>query len=228
MSTLITAAANAGAGFKCVHATNRDLTFFTQAEHRDTIDVVIDFSHPTMTHALIHPMWTFQKPWLIGTTGLSDDTLTLIQSCAQHMPIMNVSNTSLGAHVLAELAQRAALTLGTPFDIEIIETHHHHKTDAPSGTALHLARALQEIRSELTPCFGRHGAIGPRVAHEIGIHAVRGGSITGEHRVIFFGPDESIEITHRTTSRTVFADGALRLAHWLVHQKNGFYTQLNV
>lgn len=190
--------------------------------------VGIHFSLPEGTMA--HLDWSRQGGWaaVIGTTGFSAEQLTQIESIADQAPILLTPNTSLGVNVLFWLTRQATRLLGASFDVEIVEIHHNKKKDAPSGTAQRLLEVVQDQRAHDSPqstvAHGRHGNVGERPAGEIGMHALRGGDVTGEHTVVFAGPRERIELTHRAHSREVFAEGALVTAAYLSRQVPGWYT----
>ena len=190
-------------------------------------DVAIDFSQPHATRANIAACRAARKPLLIGTTGFAAElTEPELEAAAGDIPLLIAPNTSLGVALLAELVRRAARALPPEFDIEIIEAHHRMKRDAPSGTALELARAAGEGR-DLTPSEALAGTcaqrIGPRQSGEIGFAVVRGGDIVGEHTVLFAGAGEELRLSHRAGDRAIFARGALRAALWLRGQPPGRY-----
>lgn len=188
-------------------------------------DVIIDFSHHSAVGEVLRFAVEKKLPAVIATTGLTDEELTLVKEAGQSVAVLQTGNTSLGITLLSELVARAASFLGDDYDVEIVETHHNQKVDAPSGTALMLANAVNDGafggQKQLT--FGRHGRSTKREKKEIGIHAVRGGTVVGEHQVRFFGPDEVIEIRHSAGSRRLFANGAVRAAKFLVGQPAGVY-----
>ncbi len=188
-------------------------------------DVLIDFSSPAAAQAAMEYCGAHKMPCVICTTGLSEQQQEMIRTLSQTVPVFQSANMSLGVNLLIELAKRANAVLGTGFDVEIIEKHHHNKLDAPSGTALMIADALREA-SEVPyrPVYDRHARRARRAPEEIGIHAVRGGSIVGEHEVLFAGPQEVLTITHSAASREVFANGALNAALFLAEQPAGMYT----
>ena len=166
---------------------------------------------------------------MIGTTGLGPSELAVLHELATVVPVVFAANFSLGVTVLANLAERAVAALGAGWDVEIVESHHRHKVDAPSGTALALVAAIEAGRPELGPVVnGRSGAVGPRSSTEIGVHAVRGGDIVGEHTVYLIGSGERLELGHRATDRAIFARGALRAAAWVVSQPPGLYNLSDV
>ena len=168
-------------------------------------------------------------PAIIGTTGLGERELKLIRAASERIPVFQTGNMSLGVNLQLELVQLASATLGPDFDVEIIETHHRKKIDAPSGTALMLANAIAESLPEETELvYGRHEKNKRRTNSEIGIHSVRGGTVVGEHQVQFIGNDEIVEVSHRAFSKQVFVQGALRAAQYICGKKNGLYNMKNV
>jgi 4-hydroxy-tetrahydrodipicolinate reductase len=190
-------------------------------------DVVVDFSQPHATRANLAACRAARKPLLIGTTGLPAElTEAELDAAAREIPVLIAPNTSLGIALLVDLVRRATRALPPEFDIEIIEAHHRMKRDAPSGTAVTLARAAGEERG-----LGGPGAVsgrspprmGPRPAGEIGFAVVRGGDIIGEHTVLFAGPGEELRLSHRAADRALFARGALRAALWLQGRPAGRY-----
>ncbi len=183
--------------------------------------VVIDFSLPRALEQLTRLAARQGVAVVSGTTGLSDTSI--LDAAAARVPVLWAANMSLGIQVLAELAAQAARRLGPGFDVEISETHHRHKVDAPSGTALRLADAVREAR-QLRAVTGREGIVGARTSEEIGVLALRGGDVIGDHTVHLLGPGERLELTHRATSRDLFAQGALRAARWLVGQPPARYS----
>lgn len=190
-------------------------------------DVAIDFSQPYATRANIAACRAARKPLVLGTTGFASElTQAELDAAAGEIPLLIAPNTSLGVALLTELVRRAARTLPAEFDIEVIEAHHRMKRDAPSGTALALARAAGEARG-LAPSEALSGAsggrVGPRREGEIGFAVVRGGDIVGEHAVLFAGLGEELRLTHRAGDRAIFARGALRAALWLLGKPPGRY-----
>ena len=178
-------------------------------------DVVIDFSTPAATQVLTAAAVLAQVPLVIGTTGLQPAALAAISEAATQIPIVRSANMSPGVNVLLGLLRRASRAL-SDYDAEIVEVHHRHKRDAPSGTALLLAEAIKAGRATaLEVKSGREGLVGPRSAAELGVFAVRGGDVVGEHTALLLGTGERIELVHRATAREVFAHGALRAARWL-------------
>lgn len=187
-------------------------------------DVVIDFSIASAFPMIAKAAERAKIPLVSGTTGLGDDAKGVIEAVSRAIPILWAANMSFGVEVLSELVKQAALQLGPGFDIEIVEAHHRAKVDAPSGTAHRLAEAAREARADLVSRYGREGNIGARPKDEIGIFALRGGDVIGDHSVHFLGPGERIELTHRATSRDLFAHGALRAAKWIVGKAPRRYT----
>jgi len=193
--------------------------------------VAIHFSSPEAT--VEHLDWSERGGHgaVIGTTGLSDGQLARIEAAAQYVPILVTPNTSRGVNVLFHLAREAARLLGEDYDVEIVEMHHHHKKDAPSGTARRLAEVILEARGggwERDVRHGRQGMTGERAPGEIGMHALRGGDVVGDHTVVLAGPGERIELTHRAHTRATFAHGALRAAAWLAGRRPGLYSMQDV
>ena len=190
-------------------------------------DVLIDFSSPKALVANLGAAVAAGKPILIGTTGLEPDHHTAIDDAAYHVGVLQTGNTSLGVTLLARLVQEAAAALGPDWDIEIVEMHHRMKVDAPSGTALLLGAAAARGRGidlDRHSERGRDGQTGARAPGAIGFAALRGGSVAGDHDVIFATDDERIELIHRAENRTIFARGALKAALWLQRQPAGRYS----
>lgn len=195
----------------------------------ENTDVVIDFSFKDATRQIAELAARHKKPLVIGTTGHDASEQTAISAEQKHIPIVWASNFSTGVNVLFWLTRNAAKILGPGFDPEIVEMHHRHKKDAPSGTAASLARILIEARQEpLEVRHGRQGITGERPAAEIGMHSLRGGDVVGDHTVLFAAPGERLELTHRAYSRETFARGALRAARWVVNQPPGLYDMEDV
>ena len=169
--------------------------------------------------------------YVIGTTGLTDAEQARVDACLDRIPVVQAANYSLGVNLLLELVKRAASVLGPEYDIEISEMHHRHKKDAPSGTALMLANSAaagREVALEDVACYGRRGITGERPEGQIAIHALRGGSVVGDHTVMFAGDVERVELTHRAQGREAFAAGALRAALWAAGRAPGRYTMRDV
>ena len=184
-------------------------------------DVAIDFSAPAALPAVAHYVRATGTPLLSGVTGLSEGELAVFDDLGRFAPVIHSANYSLGVAVFRRALEEVAGTL-EDFDIEIVETHHNQKADAPSGTAKLLLDAV-DPQHKRKPVYGRHGVTGPREKKEIGIHALRGGTEAGTHTVSFFGPDEVFEITHRASSRQIFVNGALHAARKLYLLPKGRY-----
>jgi 4-hydroxy-tetrahydrodipicolinate reductase len=191
------------------------------------VDVAVDFSAPGATLALAPLVASAGTALVSGTTGLTEEAKAALDHAAARVPVLWEPNMSIGVHVLARLVAQASAALAD-WDAEIVETHHKAKVDAPSGTALRLAEAVQQGRDGTHLVHGREGRPGPRKAAEIGMHALRGGDVIGDHQIHFLGGGERIELTHRATSRDVFAHGALRAATWLAGKTPGRYTLRDV
>lgn len=187
-------------------------------------DVIIDFSNPALLDDLLDYAVKNNTPAVIATTGYSDSQIEKIKTAAEKVPIFFSFNMSLGVNLIASLAKKAAQILGDSFDIEIIEKHHNQKLDAPSGTAIMLANAVNSVFDDkLNYEYDRHSVRRKRPKNEIGIHSVRGGTIVGEHDVLFAGHDEVVTISHSAQSKEVFAVGAVRAAKFLYGKKAGLY-----
>lgn len=198
--------------------------------HIDACDAVIDFSFHTATLPLIEIAARHGKPVVIGTTGHDEEERKAITAYAGQLPIVWAGNYSVGVNLLFYLTGKAATILGAQYHPEVTEMHHRHKKDAPSGTAERLVEVILGARG-LTPDqvqHGRQGITGERPDAEVGVHALRGGDVVGEHTVYFAGPGERIELTHRATDRKIFAQGAIRAAHWVLGKKPGLYNMEDV
>jgi 4-hydroxy-tetrahydrodipicolinate reductase len=196
-----------------------------------TADVLIDFSVPAALSANLDACIAANKPILIGTTGLEAEHHALIDQAATHIPVLQTGNTSLGVNLLAALVEKAAASLGDDWDIEIVEMHHRHKVDAPSGTALLLGEAAAKGRGIALADHserGRDGITGARAKGAIGFAALRGGSVAGDHQVILATEGERIELGHRAENRSIFARGAIKGASWLAGQPVGRYDMKGV
>ncbi|MGB3804715.1 MAG: 4-hydroxy-tetrahydrodipicolinate reductase [Sphingopyxis granuli] len=194
-------------------------------------DVLVDFSSPAALEATLDACVAAKKPIVIGTTGLEERHHYLIDEAARDIAVLQTGNTSLGVTLLAHLVREAAARLDPEWDIEILEMHHRNKVDAPSGTALLLGQAAAEGRRiDLVRCSecGRDGVTGARGHGKIGFASLRGGTVAGDHDVIFAGPEEMITLSHRAENRMIFARGAVKAALWLIHQKSGRYTMPQV
>lgn len=192
---------------------------------QEKVDVIIDFSHPAALNTILDYALKKKIPAVIATTGLSQEQIAQIDNASKHIPIFFSANMSIGVNLVSELAQKAATILNGQFDIEIVEAHHNQKIDAPSGTALMLADAISE-KFDTPPRyeFDRHSKRMKRSQNEIGIHSVRGGTIVGEHEIIFAGNDEVIKITHTAMSKHIFANGSINAARFLYKQPIGKYS----
>ena len=207
------------------------VTLQPQVPGAGAADVWIDFSAPASTVANVQAARAAGARMVIGTTGLSSADRQVIVEAAAAVPVVLAPNTSLGVTVLLKLVADAARALGPGYDIEVVETHHRMKRDAPSGTALRLAEAAAEGAGRNlaeTARYARHGDVGPRTSEEIGIQTLRGGDVVGDHTVFFLGLGERIEITHRASSRDTFARGAVRAALWLAGRGPGLYDMRDV
>lgn len=187
-------------------------------------DVIIDFSHISVLDSLLSFAIKNNVPVILATTGYSTEQIAAIKDASSKIPVFFTANMSLGVNLLCSLAKSAAKILGGNFDVEIIEKHHNQKLDAPSGTALMLANAVNEVFDDkYTYEYDRHSKRQKRSKNEIGIHAIRGGTIVGEHDVIFAGHDEVITLSHAAQSKEVFAAGAVKAAKFIVGKSAGLY-----
>jgi 4-hydroxy-tetrahydrodipicolinate reductase len=194
-------------------------------------DALIDFTRPEATFAYLDACVASGTPLVIGTTGFDDAGRARIASAAQQIPVVFAPNMSVGVNLLMKLAELAARVLDDGYDIEIIEAHHRHKIDAPSGTALGLGQAVARATGrDLGACavYGREGVTGERDPATIGFATVRGGDIVGDHTLLFAGTGERVELTHKASSRATFAQGALRAAKWLQGRAPGLYDMRDV
>lgn len=205
------------AGFDLLGAGDRDFPVYSNpVDFTGEADVLIDFSNPSALESLLAFGQTRKIPLVLATTGYSPAQLSAVDEAAKSVPIFRSANMSLGVNVLLDLVRRATAVLGDNFDIEIIERHHNRKVDAPSGTALMIADAASSaLPYAPTYVYERQAVRKPREKREIGISAVRGGGIVGDHEVIFAGRDEVIELRHSAMSREVFASGAVQAAQFL-------------
>ncbi len=203
-------------------------TFKSFGELAERPDVIIDFSSPAALAGELEYAVKNAVPVVIGSTGFTEKQLEDIKAASKKTAVFRTANFSLGVNLLCELVKKAAETLGEKFDIEIIEKHHSQKVDAPSGTALMLADSANEASGGVKPYVnGREGICGKR-KNEIGIHAVRGGTIVGEHEVMFCGEDEIITLSHSARSKKVFAAGAIKAAKWIVGKPAGMYSMKDI
>lgn len=198
----------------------------TEEPPEDIAEVHIEFTTPEATVEHL----SYKKPVVIGTTGLTDEHHEKLEEAAKNAPIMIAPNMSVGVNVLREVVAEVSRKLGASYDIEVVEAHHKHKKDAPSGTALFLGRAAAEGRGldfDEVASYGREG-VSPRQENEIGVHALRGGAVVGEHRIIFYSEGEEVEVVHRALSRRTFADGAIRAAKFVADASPGLYSMGDV
>ena len=193
-------------------------------------DVVVDFSSHAATQAVLEAAIAQRKPVVIGTTGHSADAKQKLLVLAAQVPCVWAGNFSVGVNTLFALVRRAASILGSDYDAEVLEMHHRFKVDAPSGTAARLLEIILEERKLTASALrhGRSGIPGARSSSEVGVHAIRGGDVVGDHTVIFAGLGERLELTHKASDRAIFARGALRAAQWVVSQKPGVYDMQDV
>ncbi|PLX38748.1 MAG: 4-hydroxy-tetrahydrodipicolinate reductase [Hyphomicrobiales bacterium] len=215
----------AGVGPLGVAITDDALPVFAAAEG------VLDFTQPAGTRWYSELAAQARIAHVIGTTGLDDDDTARIEAAARHCPVVKSGNMSLGVNLVANLVRRAAAALAEDFDIEVLEMHHRHKVDAPSGTALLLGEAAAEGRAidlASRSVRVRDGYTGPRASGDIGFATLRGGSVIGEHSVIFAGEGERIELTHKAQDRSIFARGAVKAALWARGRKPGLYSMVDV
>ncbi len=197
----------------------------------DLFDVLIDFTHPTVTTDNIDFCVDHERKMVIGTTGCDEALEHKMKKAGESIAIMFAHNMSVGVNLCLNLLQTAAAALGDTVDIEIIEAHHRHKVDAPSGTAIKMGRVIAEqLGRDLNECavYGREGQTGARERQTIGFEAIRGGDIVGEHTVLFAADGERIEITHKASSRMTFANGAIRASIWIDQKEAGLYGMSDV
>ncbi|MBQ9098630.1 MAG: 4-hydroxy-tetrahydrodipicolinate reductase [Clostridia bacterium] len=231
-AAVVAAAKEAGdhivAGVDINPAADSPFPIFTSPEEfPGKTDVIVDFSHHSALTGLLAYATRTATPLIVCTTGHTEEELTRMKQAAKEVAIFFSRNMSLGINLLISLCRRAAATLGDGFDIEIIEKHHNKKLDAPSGTALMIADAISEGQ-EHPYVYDRHTERRARTKGEIGLHAVRGGTIVGEHEVLFCGKDEVITLSHSASSREVFATGAIRAAHFMQGKGAGLYSMDDV
>ena len=233
MGKVLTKCANEDSELEIVCGASKDdldvpfKTYQKMSDVEESADVIIDFSHhSTIDDTLSYAIKT-KTPIVIATTGFNEEELEKIKKASNIIPIFHSSNMSLGVNVLVKLVKEAAKSLNG-FDIEIIEKHHNKKLDAPSGTAVMIANGVKEVLPDSEYIYGRHGRSDKRSSNEIGIHAIRGGTIVGEHTTIFAGHDEVVEIKHSAQSKDIFAKGAIAAAKFLVKQEAGYYNMNNM
>ena len=194
-------------------------------------DVLIDFTRPEATLDALSICQSAGKAMVIGTTGFSDDALKVIDQASSDIPIVFAPNMSVGVNLTLKLLETTAKVIGTDSNIEIVEAHHRHKVDAPSGTALKMGEVIANaLGRDLSECavYGCEGKEGPRDRQTIGFSSIRGGDVVGEHTVTFFMEGERVEITHKASSRMTYANGAVKASQWLTNQPNGLYSMQDV
>jgi len=199
--------------------------------HLDACDVLIDFTSHDATVDVVRACAEKGKAVVIGTTGHDAEARATIEDLSRRIPMVWATNFSMGVNTLFWLTKKAVEILGPDFDLEVVEMHHRHKKDAPSGTATTLLEILADARKlhlEEALRHGRHGITGARTSNEIGIHALRGGDVVGDHTVIFANDGERVELTHKASSRDTFANGALRAARWVHGKPPGIHTMQHV
>ncbi len=199
--------------------------------HTDNFDVLIDFTVPGCTMQSLETCAQHSKSMVIGTTGLDDAQKQKLRQASEKISIVFAPNMSVGVNLCLKLLQTAAKTLGDEYNVEIIEAHHKHKVDAPSGTALRMGEVVAEsLGRDLNECavYGREGHTGARDNKTIGFETIRAGDIVGDHTVMFAGTGERVEITHKASSRMTFAQGAMRAASWLLSKPHGLYDMQDV
>ena len=214
------------AGFDMESGMDAGIPIFSEENLSDApeADVIIDFSNHSFVPTVLRYSAEKKIPIVVATTALGEDVKSLMKEVSLTVPVFHSANMSLGINIAAKMAGVAAPALEDGFDIEIVEAHHNQKKDAPSGTAILLADAINDSLNEKKEyIYGRSGRDNARESAEIGIHAVRGGTIPGNHTIIFAGPDEVIEITHTAYSRRVFASGAIKAAAWICSRTPGLY-----
>lgn len=193
----------------------------------ESCDVIIDFSHHSALDDVLSYALDKKTPLVIATTGYNDEELNKIYDASKIIPIFHSYNMSLGVNVLLKLVKEATKMLSN-FDIEVIEKHHNKKVDAPSGTAVMIANAIKDVLPNVENNYGRYGREAKRKENEVGIHAIRGGTIVGQHDVLFAGHDEIVEIKHTAQSKDIFAKGAITAAKYLVDKDPGYYNMDNI
>ena len=197
----------------------------------DDFDVLIDFSRPEASLNALSTCRESAKAMVIGTTGFSDSELNLINQASKEIPIVFAPNMSVGVNLTLKILETSAKVIGPDSSIEIIEAHHRYKVDSPSGTALKMGEVVANaLGRDLSKCaiYGREGIEEPRDQNTIGFSSIRGGDVVGEHTVAFFMDGERVEITHKASSRMIYANGAVRAAHWLTDKPSGLYSMQDV
>ncbi len=218
-----------GAG--CEVVSKVDVADGYDREWSPDVEGVVDFSFHAAVPAAVTKAAEQGIPYVIGTTGITADEQKAVDDAARRIPVVQSGNYSLGVNLLLELVRKASEVLGSDYDVEVTEMHHRHKKDAPSGTALMLAKSVAAGRGidfDANVVYGRRGEVGERPSGEIAIHALRGGSVVGDHTVMFAGDVERVEITHKAQSREAFAAGALRALVWAKGKAPGIYNMRHV
>ncbi len=219
------------AGIDAVVNVDNDYPVYTNIfDVKEAVDIIIDFSHPKALDEVLKYAVVKSLPLVIATTGHSDEQKAMIEKATSSIPILLSANMSLGINLMIDLVKRATKLLHGSFDVEIIEKHHNQKIDAPSGTALIIADAVNSAipGNEMKYVYDRHSSMQKRTRDEIGIHSIRGGTITGEHTIIFAGNDELIEIKHTAVSKSLFSEGALKAASFLYNKAPGYYKMQDI
>ena len=194
-------------------------------------DILVDFTRPEATLNALSICQNAGKAIVIGTTGFSDEALKIIDQASSDIPIVFAPNMSVGVNLTLKLLETTAKVIGTDANIEIVEAHHRHKVDAPSGTALKMGEVIANaLGRNLSECavYGREGTEQPRDKQTIGFSSIRGGDVVGEHSVTFFMEGERVEITHKASSRMTYANGAIKACQWLTNKLNGLYSMQDV
>ena len=194
-------------------------------------DVLVDFTRPEATLEALSICQNAGKAMVIGTTGFSDEALKIIDQASSDIPIVFAPNMSVGVNLTLKLLETTAKVIGTDSNIEIVEAHHRHKVDAPSGTALKMGEVIANaLGRDLSECavYGREGTEQPRDKQTIGFSSIRGGDVVGEHSVTFFMEGERVEINHKASSRMTYANGAIKACQWLTNKANGLYSMQDV
>ena len=199
---------------------NKDFPVYSSfSQVKEKIDVIIDFSAPATLPFILEYCLSNETPAVLCATGYSEEDVDAVKNASKKVALFRSANMSLGVNILIDLVKKASAVLGETFDIEIIEKHHNQKVDSPSGTALMLADGVKEVLPEKFYVYGREGFVGKRDKNEIGIHAIRGGNIVGEHDVIFAGENETVTLSHNAQDRAVFANGAIKAAKYIVNKR---------
>lgn len=216
-------------GAQAVAPITKQLLHKTLNEIDDRVDVIIDFSNPANLDEILEYATINKVPAVICSTGFSQEQLQQIKDASKETAILFSRNMSLGVNVVSEALKQIAPILADAFDIEIIEKHHNQKVDSPSGTAKLFYDSINEsLNGEKEAVYGREGIVGKRTKKEVGIHAIRGGSIVGEHSIIFAGQDEIVELKHEALSKRIFSQGSVKAAEFLAGKEAGFYTMKEV